>query len=77
MEKIWEDVESFQLPDVVFWKLEKSQKFSVKSMYNAQTSSDAGIYHKRTWKAKVTAKIKIFMWLIANEAILTEDNLIK
>ena len=49
-DKIWKDVKSFQLknePDIVLWKLEKNQKFSVKSMYNALTSNDARIYHKR------------------------------
>jgi len=29
------------------------------------------------WKAKIPLKIKNFMWLIYNNAILTKDNLIK
>jgi len=29
------------------------------------------------WKAKIPAKIKIFLWLVLNNAILTKDNLIK
>jgi hypothetical protein len=41
------------------------------------TRSDAGSHHKMIWKGKVPAKIKIFMWLMANNAILTKDNLIK
>jgi hypothetical protein len=41
------------------------------------TSSDGGLYNKRIWKGKVPAKIKIFMWLMTKDAILTKDNLIK
>jgi len=46
-------------------------------MYNALTRSDAGIYHKILWKGKIPTKIKIFMWLLMNDAILTKDNLLK
>jgi len=79
-EQIWEDVLSFPLdndPDVILWSLEKNNKFLVKSTYNALTSSDGGLYNKRIWKGKVPAKIKIFMWLMTKDAILTKDNLIK
>jgi hypothetical protein len=36
-----------------------------------------GYITKKIWKGKIPAKIKIFMWLMTNEAILTKDNLIK
>jgi len=62
---------------MVLWSLEKNIKFSVRSMYNALTRSDAGIYHKMLWKGKIPTKIKIFMWLLMNDAILTKDNLLK
>ena len=39
--------------------------------------NDSGPYHKKIWKGKVLAKIKIFLWLIMNNAILTKDNLLK
>ena len=32
---------------------------------------------KFIWQAKIPLKIKIFMWLIYNNAILTKDNLVK
>jgi len=60
-EEIWCDASSFILvnePDKIIWTLEKNQKFSVKSAYNALTSNDAGIYHKKIWKGKIPAKIK-------------------
>lgn len=39
--------------------------------------NDSGPYHRKIWKGKVLAKIKIFLWLIMNNAILTTDNLLK
>lgn len=64
-------------PDVAVWRLEKSGKFSVKSVYNALSASEAGSYHKLIWKGRVPARIKIFLWLVINDAILTRDNLMK
>jgi hypothetical protein len=57
--------------------LKKNGTFSVKSTYNALTNCDGGQPFKHIWKSKIPAKIKIFLWLVANEAILTKDNLLK
>jgi hypothetical protein len=51
--------------------------FFVKSTYNALTGSEGGPSFKYIWKGKIPAKIKIFLWLIANNAILTKDNMLK
>lgn len=32
---------------------------------------------KLIWKGKICPKIKVFMWLVGNKAILTKDNLLK
>ena len=32
---------------------------------------------KHVWKAKISYKIKIFMWLVENNAILIKDNMLK
>jgi len=61
----------------VVWKLGKSNSFTVKSIYNGLSKAESGIYHKRIWKGKIPAKIKIFLWLMTNNAILTKDNLQK
>lgn len=77
---IWADTIGFQLKeaeDVITWKLGKSKKFTVKSLYNALTTNDAGPAHKKIWKGKVPPKIKIFMWLMANDALLTKDNMVR
>ena len=51
--------------------------FSIKSMYDHLTRDESFEPLKFIWKAKIPQKIKIFMWLIHNNAILTRDNLIK
>lgn len=62
--------------DSPVWSLEKSGNFSVKSMYDhlceAHNCPNGFIF-----KAKIPLKIKIFMWLIKQGVILTEDNLIR
>lgn len=79
-DKIWSNVENFSLTndsDCISWKLEKNGKFSVKSLYNGLTRNESGLYHKRIWKGKIPPKIKIFLLLLTNDAILTRDNLIR
>jgi hypothetical protein len=51
--------------------------FSVKSTYKFLCRHDCGYNSKRIWKAKIPLKIKIFLWLVEQNAILTKDNLIK
>jgi hypothetical protein len=59
------------------WKWEKSGYFSVKSMYTQLCSSEIETPHKLIWKTKIPLKIKEFMWLIDQNAILTKDNLLR
>jgi hypothetical protein len=63
--------------DSPIWKWEKSKKFSIKTMYAHLCSTDIDIYNKRIWKAKIPLKIKVFMWLLQQNAILTKDNLVR
>jgi hypothetical protein len=63
--------------DEVFWKWTSNKKFSVKSVYNVLTCDDHGISYRRVWKAKIPEKIKIFMWLVEQKAILTKDSMIR
>jgi hypothetical protein len=64
-------------PVDVSWKWIVSKTFSVKSVYEHLTKDDSGSSYKRIWKAKIPAKIKAFMWLIEQGAILTKDNILK
>jgi hypothetical protein len=33
--------------------------------------------HKQVWRMKVPLKIKVFMWYMKKEVVLTEDNIAK
>ena len=57
------------------WLGEKDGKFSVNSQYRALCEAETEDRNKNLWKAKIPLKIKIFMWLIKMNAILTRDNL--
>ena len=63
--------------DVPIWKWSKNSVFSTKSVYDSLTKEDTGRHFNHIWKAKVPYKIKIFMWLVENNVILTKDNLIR
>jgi hypothetical protein len=63
--------------DLVQWKFSSKGHFSVKSVYKAMTTSDNGPYHQNIWKGRIPAKIKTFLWLVMNNAILTKDNMIR
>jgi hypothetical protein len=63
--------------DVVHWKWNVSKTFSVKSDYEHLTKDDSGLSHKRIWKTKIPVKIKTFMWLVEQGAILTKENMLK
>jgi hypothetical protein len=38
---------------------------------------EPGENNKKIWKAEIPLKIKVFMWLLSKNAILTKDNLMK
>jgi hypothetical protein len=74
------DCENFEFqdsPDTVQWKWGGKKTFTVKSMYNSLSNNISGPNMQHSWKAKIPPKIKIFMWLLENKALLTKDNMIK
>jgi hypothetical protein len=46
-------------------------------VYEHLTRSDDSPDYKRVWKAKIHEKIKTFMWLVEQNAILTKDTLLR
>ena len=63
--------------DVISWKCNKNGVFSTRSVYDSLTSNDQGISFNHIWKARIPHRIKVFMWLLENNAVLTKDNLLK
>jgi hypothetical protein len=63
--------------DKPMWIWGKKKSFSVKTMYTHLCRNEIEKHNKRIWKAKMPLKIKIFMWLMQLNAILTRDNLTK
>jgi hypothetical protein len=59
------------------WSLKYDGQISVSSMYQACLDSDIVPHNSYLWKIKIPLKIKIFLWLLYREAILTKDNLVK
>ena len=64
--------------DKVCWRWNKKHGiFSTKSTYDWLSQGDEGPGFKHIWKAKIPYKIKIFMWLLEQNAVLTKDNLLR
>jgi hypothetical protein len=76
MEK-FQDFEFQEIGDCVSWKWGKNKEFSVKSLYDNITSITYGPYLKHIWKGKIPPKIKIFMWLLENNVLLTKENMVR
>ena len=63
--------------DTPVWRWNKTNIFSTKSVYEFLTRENPRKHFRHIWKAKIPYKIKIFMWLVENNAIITKDNLIR
>ena len=64
-------------PETVFWNLCKNKRFTTKSVYEWLERDLAGPNYKWIWKASIPLKIKIFLWQLFQNAVLTRDNLRK
>jgi hypothetical protein len=63
-------------PDLFKWSLNSNGRFTVNS-YQAFLDTNVVSNNSYLWKIKVPLKIKVFLWLLHREAILTKDNLVK
>jgi hypothetical protein len=63
--------------DRITWSLNKNAIFSTKSIYTFLEKNLAGSHYNWIWKSKIPLKIKIFMWQMCQDAILTRDNMKK
>jgi hypothetical protein len=61
--------------DVFIWNLHQNVQYTVKSLYTTLISNVVALMNKQLWKLKILLKIKIFMWYMRKEVVLTKDNL--
>lgn len=74
--KILEDTNNIKLvdsEDCVGWKSGKAENFSVKSTWLSMRVANLS---KTYGKASFLQKLRFFLWLIENNAILTKDNML-
>jgi hypothetical protein len=64
-------------PDIFKWSLNFSGQFFVISIYQAFIDTNVVPNNSFLWKIKIRLKIKVFIWLLYREAILTKDNVVK
>jgi hypothetical protein len=51
--------------------------YSIKSFYKMLKNSMIEVPVNFMWKTRLPHKIKVFLWLVRNNKILTKDNLVK
>ena len=71
------EVKLSDVADTLHWKLSMWEVFLVKSMYKYLINTGPIPRSIHIWKIKVPLKIKVFMWFLHKEVILTKDNLAK
>jgi hypothetical protein len=71
------DIHLTESPDTFKWSLNHNGQFSVNSIYQAFLGAKVVPNNSHLWKIKVPLKIKVFLWLLYREVILTKDNLVK
>jgi hypothetical protein len=60
--------------DVFIWNLHQHGQYSVRSLYTALINNLMAHMNKQIWQMRVPLKIKIFMWYMKKEVVLTKDN---
>ena len=71
------EVQLSDQPDSIQWKLTTNGRFTVKSFYMDLINSGPLSRSLHIWKVKIPLRIKIFMWFVHKQVILTKENLIK
>lgn len=82
--RMWEEITSIAQSitftddsDAIFWKFESNGRYSVQSLYSVISFKGVKpIYTLVMWKLTIPPRIHIF-WLVANNRLLTRDNLAK
>jgi hypothetical protein len=62
--------------DKLIWRL-GNKGFTVNSLYKKNSMDQIKVPYRFLWKSKLPQKIKVFLWLVIRNKILTKDNLRK
>jgi hypothetical protein len=60
--------------DYFKWSLTEFGLFFVCSLYLHLIDAQPPFLHKKNWKIKIPLKIKIFLWFLQRDVVLTKDN---
>jgi hypothetical protein len=63
--------------DFISWSLNQNKTLSTKFVYHWLEINLAGSHNKWIWKAKIPLKIKVFLWQMCQDAVLTRENMKK
>jgi hypothetical protein len=64
-----------EVHDRFIWDLIQNDNFSISSMYKALILDTRIMHNTLLWKLKIPLRIKIFLWYLKREVVLTKDNL--
>jgi hypothetical protein len=76
--QIASDIHFSEEEEAIIWQFASSGRYSMQSVY--AVVNDRGIKQVHTpvvWKIFVPPRLHIFLWLLANNKVLTRDNLSK
>jgi hypothetical protein len=76
--QIASDIHFSDEEDGIVWQFHSSGKYSMQSLYAViNDRCIKQVYTPVMWKISVPSRIHIFLWLVANNKVLTRDNLAK
>jgi hypothetical protein len=61
--------------DVFTWNLHQNGLYIVHLLYLTLINNGMANINKKIWRVKIPLKIKIFLWYMKKEVVLTKDNL--
>jgi hypothetical protein len=62
---------------LILCQFKRIECFTINSLYKKNSIDQATVPYRFLWKSKLPQKIKVFIWLVVRNKILTKDNLIK
>ena len=65
-------------PDLITWRWSPNGLFTVNSLYKwLEYGGIQNTYFTTIWKSHIPLKIKVFLWLLKQDRILTKTNLVR